>query len=76
MSRRTEMRKKYCEWDGDCEHCGAADCIARPSQCARFNTRDHCTENDIKRACFKEIPGYVNMNGAKVIFHGKAMRFC
>ena len=68
--------RQNCLWDGDCEQCGALDCIARPTQCVKYQSRDHCTPWDIKRACSKEIPDYIDLNGAKVIIHGKVMRFC
>lgn len=33
-------RPDHCMWDGDCDHCGWAFCIATASEAARFYTRE------------------------------------
>ena len=67
--------RQNCLWNGDCDHCGADDCIARPTQCIKYQGRDHCNPLDISRACYKEIPRYRDNNGVRVIIHGKTVRF-
>lgn len=66
---------KECLWNGDCDHCGADDCIARPTQCIKYQSRDHCNEWDITRACGKPIRGFTDLGGAKIVLHGKTIRF-